>query len=70
MIALYPMQRNAALLPLSLVGAVTLTLLVGYTIEFKRIGQIVVLVTGAPYYPPYILAWLDLLAVSFAYFMH
>ena len=60
----YPSQNKPALTPFTMSTRVTLTLLVGYELESERIGEAAVTAMGQPYYPPYLLSWRNLLAVS------
>ena len=64
MVGGYPAQINPELTPLTMGATVTLTLLVGYELDTKRLGEAAITAMGQPYYPPYILSWRDLLAVS------
>ena len=59
----YPSLRNPMYSGFTLIGAVTLALLIGYELESERIGQAAVEATGQPYYSPYILSWIRLLIV-------
>ena len=60
----YPAQRMPELAPLSIASRVTLTLLIGYELDTERLGEAAITAMGQPYYPPYLLSWRSLLAVS------
>lgn len=70
MLGAYPAYKRPELRPLTMGSMITLTLLVGYELESERIGEAAVTAMGQPYYPPYLLSWRNLLAVSCIQFAH
>lgn len=64
MLAALPGYNRPELFSLSLIAEVTLTLLVGYELDSHTLGRAAVAAMGQPYYPPYLLAWMNMLTVS------
>lgn len=64
MLGAYPAYAKPQLRPLTIGTMITLTLLIGYELEGERLGEAAVTAMGQPYYPPYIMSWRNIVAVT------